>query len=201
MMKGEHPDFFDCHTHMLKPQGAGMWVNLPMEVLAGETALDWREGVLYSAGIHPMHTGEWEPLLHRLRQWLEEDRLAAVGECGLDKRSMHPMSEQMACLERQMQWANEWRKPLIVHCVRAWNELLEVHQKWPAEAVRIVHGFRGKPQLARQLLQAGWHLSFGWHYNVESLRLCPPERRHMETDEMEVSLQQVWDKQQRDLQA
>ena len=46
----------------------------------------------------------------------------------------------------------------------------------------IVHGFRGGPALARQLLDAGFDLSFGLRYNKESFDITPTERRYRETD-------------------
>ncbi|MBR6482078.1 MAG: hydrolase TatD, partial [Bacteroidaceae bacterium] len=54
-----------------------------------------------------------------------------------------------------------------------------------------VHGFRGGPKLAEQLLDAGMDISFGLHHNADSLRLTPEHRRHFETDDSGVSLTDV----------
>lgn len=170
-----------------------------MSVLMNPSTVEWAASGLYSAGIHPLFEGDWDAALVHLEALLEQGRLAAVGECGLDRRSPVPMDRQAAFFERQMLLADRYARPLIIHCVQAWDLLLQLHRRHPSGVQRIVHGFRGKPQLAAQLLRAGLHLSFGWHYNVASLRLCPADRYHIETDEAEVTLRQVWEKQQRDL--
>ena len=48
-----------------------------------------------------------------------------------------------------------------------------------------MHGFRGKPQQLKSLLQAGFHVSFGFHFNPHSLLACPIERLLLETDDDE----------------
>ena len=55
----------------------------------------------------------------------------------------------------------------------------------------IVHGFRGNAELARQLLKAGIELSFGERFNARALAATPEEKRHTESDESELSLQQI----------
>ena len=47
----------------------------------------------------------------------------------------------------------------------------------------IIHGFRGKPQLAKQLLRAGFYLSYGEHFNAESVKITPLGKLMIETDE------------------
>jgi TatD DNase family protein len=101
------------------------------------------------------------------------------------------MSIQKDYFERQMILADRYKLPLIIHCVKAWDELLHLNQEHYAKNKRIVHGFRGKPELCRQLLDAGFYLSFGPRFNPLSLCLCPPDRRMMETDASGLSIQQV----------
>ena len=50
----------------------------------------------------------------------------------------------------------------------------------------MFHGFRGKPQQLRSLLDAGFFVSFGFLHNEESLRICPIDRLLLETDDDEV---------------
>ena len=75
------------------------------------------------------------------------------------------------------------RLPLIIHCVRAWDKLFAMQKEMPAGLTCIIHGFRGKPELAGSLLHHGFYLSFGFHFHPQSLSLCPPERLFLETDE------------------
>ena len=73
-------------------------------------------------------------------------------------------------------------KPLIIHQVKALQEILYLKKKFHPAQPWLIHGFRGKPELAQQLLATGIDLSFGVHYNEEAYALCPKERRFRETD-------------------
>ena len=110
-------------------------------------------GQSFSAGIHP-----WYIPAHPEETLKELDRLAAspfckaIGEAGLDKFVSTSLSLQRELFVRQAELAAAHRLPVIVHCVKAWDELLSARKDIPAAAVCIIHGFRGKPQLAESLL-------------------------------------------------
>jgi TatD DNase family protein len=187
---------FDQHTHDDKSQPGTAWINLSMEVLSAPENFLPVSGQLYSAGIFPLYEGDWEDAFQNLKRLLRHPQVVAVGECGLDKRSPIPFEQQQKFFEAQMILAEELKKPLIIHCVRAWSELLYLCRIHPSEQRRVVHGFRGKPELACQLLDAGLYLSFGARFNADSLRLCPAERRLMETDNSKLTISQVFALQQ-----
>lgn len=75
-------------------------------------------------------------------------------------------------------------KPLILHIVKSFPEIIALKKQWKPAQPWIIHGFRGKPQLARELLAHGFHLSYGKKYNPASLALTPASRLLRETDEM-----------------
>ncbi len=56
----------------------------------------------------------------------------------------------------------------------------------------IIHGFRGKPQQMEQLINQGFLLSFGAHFNEESLRLIPKDKFFLETDETTLSIIEIY---------
>ena len=138
----------------------------------------------FSAGIHP-----WHIPAHPEETLKELDRLAAstcckaIGEAGLDKYASTPLPLQRELFVRQAGLAAAHRLPVIIHCVRAWDELLSARKDIPASAVCIIHGFRGKPQLAETLLARGFYLSFGFRFHPQSLALCPSGRLFFESDE------------------
>jgi TatD DNase family protein len=182
---------FDQHTHNRNSLPGTAIVNLPMQVLSDLQNFDPASGQLYSAGIFPLYQGDWNQAFQNLRSIIQHPQVVALGECGLDKRSKISFLQQQNFFEAQMILAQQNEKPLIIHCVRAWSELLQFNRLHPAEQRRVVHGFRGKPELAHQLIEAGFYLSFGPFFNPDSLRLCPPERRLMETDDSKLTLMQV----------
>lgn len=74
-------------------------------------------------------------------------------------------------------------KPLIIHCVKALDRLLRLRREQNPTMPWMFHGFRGKPQQLRSLLDAGFYVGFGFRHNTESLRLCPLERLLLESDD------------------
>lgn len=139
---------------------------------------------LFSVGVHPWHADDFSPeLFDKMTAWLTDKRFIALGECGLDRNSKVPMAVQQDVFEQQIVLSEETGKPLIIHCVGCFNELFELKKKLNPHQLWIIHGFRGKPQLADQALKAGCSLSFGEHFNTESLLLTPIDRLFVETDE------------------
>lgn len=174
----------DVHTHNLWAPAGKAIINLPEEALLSPGDFSLREGCLYSVGIHPWWTAQkMDAYYYGLQLWSMHPQVVAIGECGLDKLRGGSLDFQEEVFLRHLRLANELNKPVIIHCVRAFDRLLRLHREVSPLRERIVHGFRGKPALAQQLLAAGFYLSFGLYYHEDSFRLTPPERRYCETDE------------------
>ena len=112
--------------------------------------------------------------------------LLAIGECGLDGLRGPSMEVQEEVFIRQIRLSEELGKPLIIHCVKAFDRLLRLRKELNPKQSWMFHGFRGKPQQLRSLLDAGFFVSFGFQHNEESLRICPIDRLLLETDDDEV---------------
>ena len=178
--------FFDFHTHCFDtPLGEGI-VCLPQEVLLSADGWQPEAGGRYAAGIHPWWTGQtdFEPVryLTNLRQLLQFPEMVQLGECGLDRLKGAPLETQLDIFRQQIALSEETQKPVTIHCVKAFDLLLAEKKQLRPTQQWTIHGFRGKPALALQLLDAGFDLSFGPHHNPESWNITPPERRHQETD-------------------
>lgn len=147
----------------------------------------------FSIGIHPWH------IPHDIgTAWEELERQAAspgciaIGEAGIDKNTDTPVSRQAELLLRHAELASARHLPLVIHCVKAWNELIALKKGFPHNLPCVIHGFRGKPQLAESLLAQGFHLSFGFRFNPQCLRLCPAGRIFLETDEDPRSVEELY---------
>lgn len=175
---------FDFHTHNLQALPGSAIVNLPQEALLHPETFSLVEGVSYSAGVHPWWTdGDWQALWEGVVHWTAHPQVVALGECGLDALRGADWAVQEAVFLRHLYWAEECHLPVTIHCVRAFDRLLRLRKTVRPQMKWTIHGFRGKPQLARQLLEAGFDLSFGARRNAESWALTPPDRRHWETDD------------------
>ena len=144
-------------------------------------------------GIHPWHAAADRLPLLRLRA--AHPQVVMIGEAGLDRLAEAPMSLQIELFEAQVRLADELRKPLIIHCVRAWGELLDVRKRLRPDSPWIVHGFRGKSPLATQLLDAGLNLSFGLLHRPDALRTTWDRRRlFVETDDSPTPIVEVYER-------
>lgn len=189
--------FVDIHTHRFEQQSGDVVSVVNMD--AGNS------GPLppfCSMGIHPWKvTQDWRVQLHQLEQcFLLFDKMdksvnvVAIGECGLDRLRGIDIKVQMDCLSAQLELAKKRNKMVIIHCVRAWSELMQVVNPTTMPRPVIIHGFRGKPELAQQLIQKGFHLSFGEKFNADSLHLAwQAGRMWLETDESLLSIKQIYD--------
>lgn len=144
----------------------------------------------FSAGIHPWHIhidglSDQKQLLSTLTSL---NNCLAIGECGLDKYAEAPMELQLEIFAFHIELSEALHKPLIIHCVKAVDELLMIKKNKTPLQPWIWHGFRGNSYQAQQLINQGLYLSFGERYHPESLILTPPERLFLETDESNMNI-------------
>lgn len=119
-------------------------------------------------------------------------QVLAVGEAGLDKLADAPMDLQVEVFRCQACLAEEVGKPLVIHLVKAVDELLKVKRDLRPSNPWIIHGFRGKAALVEEYLKHGFYLSFGEKYQEAALCRVPADRLFIETDESEVSIGELY---------
>lgn len=188
--------YIDAHTHALRRNAV---VDIDPVVLAGTAVVRpvFLKGYMYSVGIHPwnvFHTSE--RALRLLRSLAASPSVVAIGECGLDPVGTgtdraETMEAQMLLLRRHVALSETLRRPLILHIVRAYPEIICLKKEMRPAQRWIIHGFRGKPQLARELLGHGFTLSYGRRYNPESMAVTPPGRLLRESDSPAASLPEI----------
>lgn len=177
---------FDFHTHRLDiPPGTGI-VTLPQTMVSSPASFRPHPDGLYAAGIHPWWTFDADFSLPHyidgLSQLLSLPQVVEVGECGFDRLRGASMELQMEAFAAQVELSERFGKGMTLHVVRAFDLVLSARKQLRPTQRWTVHGFRGKPALAQQLLAAGFDLSFGIQRNPEAWALTPPERRHEESD-------------------
>ena len=183
--------FVDIHTHsFVQPDNVAIR-NLTFPMAAKVFVSD--EKGFFSVGFHPWYADSFSmELMEELTAWTSDMRFIAIGECGLDKNSKIPFEIQVSVFEQQIMLSEKVQKPMIIHCVGCFNELFALKKKINPHQLWIIHGFRGKPQLAGQALNAGCALSFGEHFNPESVRLTPNDRLFIETDESTMPVSDIY---------
>ena len=151
----------------------------------------WPERILPAFGVHPWWVAEvaagWQG---RLRDLLERNPLASVGECGLDRRRGHAdLALQRAVFEDQLQLARDLGRAVSIHCVRAWSELLEALQATGPPPNFLMHSYGGSLELARRLVPLGAYFSVsanllerGRDGVLDVFRQLPRDRLLVESD-------------------
>lgn len=178
----------DIHTHRLAQIPGEAIVNCYPENFAP------LEGEWYSVGVHPWHIGKTDGTssVKHLEEIVLNPQVLAIGEAGLDKLANAPLSLQTAVFGHQARLAMKVGKPLIIHLVKATDELLQLKQTLHPDNPWIIHGFRGKTTLADTYLKHGFHLSFGEKYQEETLRMTPADRLFIETDESTIPVEELY---------
>jgi TatD DNase family protein len=187
--------FYNLHTHH-KERDADV------VALVNQYPLEFDDAVpMYSIGIHPWKIDEStvEKELSVIKDKLSDPKCLAVGECGLDKRIETPIEMQLPVFRRQLRLAQDSEKPVVLHCVAAYQEAIRIKSELKITVPMVIHGFSKSAQIAGELLRAGFYLSFG-KYLLRNPELSdvfasvPAERYFLETDMIEESIFQVYDK-------
>ena len=174
----------DIHTHRIDAREAVISVN-PWEFAPVD-------GLCYSVGIHPWQVGRaTDADFDRLAECARSDNVLMIGECGIDKLRGGDLSMQTGVLERHIALSEQVCKPLVLHCVRASNELCRLRRVLRPRMPWVVHGFRGNARVAGQLLDAGFYLSYGERFNPEALAITPADRLLAETDESLLPIDEI----------
>ena len=181
-------DFFNIHTHVsIHPESEIL-------SLAPEELSTDNRSFYASVGIHPWTLTEenadiqWKALCESIK----DKRIVAIGECGLDKLKGPSMELQTAVFKQEAALAEDSSLPLIIHCVKAFNELIQLKKEISPCQPWIIHGFRGKLPLALDCIRHGFYLSIGSHFQENTLKAIPLDRLFIETDESEESIESIY---------
>lgn len=187
--------YYNIHTHQFSnnPEIVELVNQYPKEV---DTSLP-----SFTVGIHPWYLNEerFDEELHLIEKLLLTPNCKAIGECGLDKRIETSIDVQKKVLIPQLLLAEKYKKPVILHCVAAFQEIIEIKKELKIEIPMIIHGFTKNEQVARSLINNGFYLSFGKHLvrnpKMEPVfKTIPKERVFLETDGMELCIFEIYKK-------
>ena len=204
---------FDAHDHLQNyPGAAALGEALERASAAGVKAMlccgmtpdDWgsvlalaaeHKGIVPCFGLHPWFAAEAPP------GWLEllEDFLtrapACVGEIGLDHAVTVDLAVQEGAFSAQLRLAKKLKRPVIIHCVKAWGRLEAILKEEQPPAF-MLHAYGGPPEMLNSLARLGAYFSFsGEMMNPRrekmrrSLLTAPPKRLLFETESPETGPQ------------
>lgn len=200
--------YFDTHAHYdderfdpdrsellaaLPDEGVELVLNPGCDAVSSAKAVEYAETYphIYAAvGWHPHeaenYNGESGELI---RQWCKNPKVKAIGEIGLDYYyDFSPREQQREVFRCQMELARELNMPAIIHDRDAHGECMEIIREFP-EVKGVFHCYSGSAEMARQILDMGWYLSFTGAITfknarkaIETIEICPIDRIMIETD-------------------
>ena len=187
-------EFFNLHTHK--------WTNqLNVLEIVNQYPQEFDATIPhYSIGIHPWFIVEEriEADLAVIESKIQEKNCLAVGECGLDKRIEISMELQQVVFEKQLLLAQKHQKAVVIHCVAAFQELIAIKKKLNISVPMLIHGFSKNAQLAKQLVDNGFYISFGKYLLLNKeleavFKSVPNYRFFLETDTVEEGIEAVYE--------
>jgi TatD DNase family protein len=185
--------FINIHTHKFSNQD-------DILEIVNQYPQDFDDSIPnYSIGIHPWYIDKnrVEVDLKIIDKKLQNPNCLALGECGLDKRIEIPIDLQIEIFEKQLLLAKKYNKPVILHCVASFHEIIEIKKRLQIQVPMIIHGFSKNEQVAKSLLENGFYLSFGKYLlqkpELETVfRSVPNNRFFLETDTINQTLDEVY---------
>lgn len=155
----------------------------------------------FSIGIHPwfINKENFEDQFLKVENKLQEKNCLAVGECGLDKLTETDFELQKIVFRKHIQFSEKYKKPLIIHCVKAYQEIIAIKKELKPTQIWILHGFNKNLQVAESLLKNGIILSIGTAIiNNKKLQKVISEISLssilIETDDSETPIQEIYHK-------
>ncbi|MCP4176340.1 MAG: TatD family hydrolase [bacterium] len=151
----------------------------------------------YSIGLHPWHLGSnSEQLLDIVEKNMQTKKNIALGEIGLDKKCTVSFADQLVIFKKQVKIANSFNKPVIIHCVKAYQEIIEYKKN--SLVPWVIHGFNGTEELASQLINKNIYLSLGKTLldknskSYKSFLHIPLESVFFETDIYDIDIKEIY---------
>ncbi len=189
-------DFLDIHTHKVATQNGV--VSIQSLSLTQDIFLAMPKTKPISVGLHP-----WFAKIEHLDQQMKylivvanQANVKQIGECGLDRLRGENLENQIIILEKQIELAEKIRKPLILHCVKCFAELIAIKDRLRVKVPMIIHGFNKNEELGKQLLDKGFILSFGLTIlkeNSGAAKLIQTTNNFfLETDDADISIEEIY---------
>ena len=197
-------NYIDIHNHGSIPENGKFQLE---SLMTHENREPENIGTLaFSIGVHPwfLTPDNLEQQIAIVAKYSTNQNIVAIGEAGFDRLKGPSLKIQENAFAEHVMIAEKVSKPLFIHCVRAWDDLLAVHKRLLPSTPWIIHGFRGKKELARQLTDKGMFLSLWYDFILRPessslVRSLPKDRIFLETDGSGVDIRTIYNKVAADL--
>ena len=179
-------------------------LNIGNHLLKERECEEFKMHKVYSLGVHPWDTydfsGPQDSLRIKLKSLIHDPSCLAIGETGLDKLKGPSLEIQKEVFLTHIALAEEYQKPIIIHCVRSYSEILEIYNKKKPKMPWILHDFNHNEHFVKSVIDKNIYFSLGTNFFmrenskvVKAIDKIPIDRILFETDEMNVDVDSVFD--------
>lgn len=179
--------FTNSHTHFSLHKDTEI-LQVPFDVIVDHP---------HSIGIHPWEADKFN--ISQAEELLKNNSTSttiAIGECGLDKLNGPELSLQQAIFEQHIRFSETHQFPLIIHCVKAWNELLVMRKSFQPKQPWVFHGFM-KANIIDSVVESQMMISIGagiLHHPqaIKIINQIPSHQLLIETDMIEMEIKDIY---------
>lgn len=195
LLKTDKP-YINIHSHHSQTEDEISILNVSPDIEGVST------NQFISIGIHPWFIKQYgiPGVLDLIKSNASKKNVLAIGECGLDKLIDVPFKIQEEIFIEQIKIAEAFNKPLIIHCVKAFNELIRIKKEHKISVPLIIHGFNNNEQIAKELLLNSCYLSFGKALLIDNsnsqkvFKNTDIKNLFLETDDAKVNIKSIFEK-------
>lgn len=185
--------YFNAHTHI-------NYENAICNAALGLT--QFNKNCYYSIGIHPWDYEKYNCETDNLQQWLCSNvnmpQVLAIGECGLDRSIDVDIELQKNLFLLHVELAQKNNKPLLIHSVRAYSDILQILHATKFKQAIVFHKFMGNAQVCKSFENFNCYYSFGNELftrsqSVEILQMLPLNKVFFENDNSNISIDEIYE--------
>ena len=187
----DHMGYADSHLHITDPMFEGVELGASLLFACTASPKEWdalsaikSDGIVKFYGIHPWYP---EDALDRLEAILKNDKMAHVGEIGLDSKRGPPIDEQIELFEAQLELAERYKRVANIHMIGCESEMLKILRRH--KTVCILHSFSGPESYVKPFAECGCYFSISPRIHNKSeekikalMDAIPSHRLLVETD-------------------
>ena len=192
------PKYLDFHSHSISPTNEKIVIRSLF--LHEKQDFPTQQNLYFTIGMHPWHADKLSisEIKLLIENNINKSPIIGIGETGLDKLKGPNINIQEKVFRLHIEAAMQNNLPLIIHSVRAHNEIIQLKKEYKANNPWIIHLFCGSKQIAFDLLKQDCYLSIGHHITQQKSRISkyfhelPKEKIFLETDDFNIPIEDIY---------
>lgn len=190
--------YLNFHAHQQKPGDDE--VVIQSLFLQDNLTKQSSDKIFFTSGLHPWHADQLDlnQIDEKLEKLISEKKIIAIGETGLDKLKGVKWETQFRVLKKHIEISEKDQLPLVIHSVKAHNEILKLKKDTGAKSHWVIHNFTGSKQMAMDFIDHGFYLSLCHHIKNKNSRInhffhqLPIDKIFLETDDFDISIKELY---------